>query len=78
MLRRAKEDGARFVVDRSEEVVPGSERGYFVGPTVVTDVDADSEIYQEELFAPVLTVLPAATLDEALDMIDNSPFCNNL
>lgn len=75
-LRKGVAEGARLVVDRSEEAVAGYESGYFVGPTIVTDISRDSALYREELFAPVLTVLSAATLEEALGFIAEHPYGN--
>jgi 1-pyrroline dehydrogenase len=44
------------------------ERGFFVKPTVVTDVSQDAEIVQNEVFGPVVTVQPFTSDDEAIDM----------
>ena len=43
-----------------------AERGHFVGPMIVADVRPDARIAQEEIFGPVLAVLRAGDLDEAL------------
>jgi malonate-semialdehyde dehydrogenase (acetylating)/methylmalonate-semialdehyde dehydrogenase len=75
-VKEAVAGGARAVIDRSTEEVPGCESGYFVGPTVLTDVEVSSPAYQEELFGPVLVVLRAETLDEALDLIENHRYGN--
>jgi RHH-type proline utilization regulon transcriptional repressor/proline dehydrogenase/delta 1-pyrroline-5-carboxylate dehydrogenase len=45
---------------------PLAERGYFIGPHIFTDVKPDSRIAQEEIFGPVLAVIRATDLDEAL------------
>jgi malonate-semialdehyde dehydrogenase (acetylating)/methylmalonate-semialdehyde dehydrogenase len=50
--------------------------GAFVGPTILDDVSPDMEIAQEEVFGPVLTVIPAASLDEAIEIINRSRFGN--
>ena len=44
------------------------ERGFFVKPTIVTDVGQDAEIVQNEVFGPVVTVQPFASDDEALEL----------
>jgi betaine-aldehyde dehydrogenase len=44
------------------------ERGFFVKPTIVTDVGQDAEIVQNEVFGPVVTVQPFASDDEAIEM----------
>jgi RHH-type proline utilization regulon transcriptional repressor/proline dehydrogenase/delta 1-pyrroline-5-carboxylate dehydrogenase len=50
------------------------DRGWYVGPTVVTDVDPASPLAREEHFGPVLSVLRAADLDEALRLANDTPF----
>ena len=58
--------------DAKATVVTGGEamgdRGYFVKPTIVTDVGQDAEIVQNEVFGPVVTVQPFASDDEAIEM----------
>jgi RHH-type proline utilization regulon transcriptional repressor/proline dehydrogenase/delta 1-pyrroline-5-carboxylate dehydrogenase len=48
--------------------------GWFAGPTVATDLPPDSELLREELFGPLLTVEPVASVDAALDIVDSLPF----
>jgi RHH-type transcriptional regulator, proline utilization regulon repressor / proline dehydrogenase / delta 1-pyrroline-5-carboxylate dehydrogenase len=49
-------------------------RGYFVPAAVFVDVPASGRLCQEEIFGPVLGVIHAATLDEALAIADNTPY----
>ncbi len=49
-------------------------RGFFVGPTIVADLSARSRVAQEEIFGPVLAVLKAADLDDALRIADATPY----
>ncbi|MER6941962.1 CoA-acylating methylmalonate-semialdehyde dehydrogenase [Nocardioides sp. NPDC127514] len=76
MVSRAIEAGARPVVDRSTETVPGNEGGFFVGPTLLDGVEPTSEIYLNEVFGPVLIVLRVDTLDEALELIRTNEYGN--
>jgi RHH-type proline utilization regulon transcriptional repressor/proline dehydrogenase/delta 1-pyrroline-5-carboxylate dehydrogenase len=55
------------------EVPPGL-KGYFIPPTIFTDVDPGSRLAQEEIFGPVLSVHRAEDLDRALEIANNSPF----
>jgi malonate-semialdehyde dehydrogenase (acetylating)/methylmalonate-semialdehyde dehydrogenase len=64
------------VVDGREVRVPGCEGGYFVGPTVLDEVRPDQEAACEEIFGPVLSVLRACDLDEAIALIERLPFGN--
>jgi hypothetical protein len=54
---------------------PVTERaGWFVGPTIFTDVAPDSRLAQEEIFGPVLAVIDAADLAEALRIANSTPY----
>ena len=67
------DEGARLVtggLDRPE----GLDRGYFVRPTVFTDVTPDMTIAREEIFGPVLAVLTYRDEDEALRIANDSPY----
>jgi malonate-semialdehyde dehydrogenase (acetylating)/methylmalonate-semialdehyde dehydrogenase len=65
--------GARLVADGRGAV---SESGYFLGPTVFDGVTPDMQLWQEELFGPVLSVVRAGNLDEALRVVNASPYGN--
>ena len=53
-------------------VGPDIARGWFVEPTVFADVDPDATIAQEEIFGPVVAVIPYADEDEAIAIANNS------
>jgi acyl-CoA reductase-like NAD-dependent aldehyde dehydrogenase len=78
-VRRALDDGARLVVggpqDETQDLATEELRhGHFLRPTIFTDVDARSELATEEVFGPVLAVLKAGDLDEALRLADATRF----
>ncbi len=50
--------------------------GYFVGPTIFEDVRPDMTIAREEIFGPVLSVIRAKTLDDAIELVNSSEFGN--
>ena len=54
--------------------VPSGLEGFFVAPTIFTDVDPDSRLAREEIFGPVLSVHRAVNLDQALKIANDSPF----
>ena len=64
IYRRIAETEGRVVL--AVDVGPLAERGHFVGPMIVADVRPDARVAQEEIFGPVLAVLRAGDLDEAL------------
>jgi len=63
---------ARLVAGGPDAPLPG--RGHFVAPTVFADVDPDSELAQEEIFGPVLSIIPFADDDEAVTIANNSRY----
>ena len=70
-LESAREQGARVATGgRSADI----ERGWFVEPTVLADVTPDMRVAREEIFGPVVTVLPYASLDEAVDIANGTGF----
>jgi malonate-semialdehyde dehydrogenase (acetylating) / methylmalonate-semialdehyde dehydrogenase len=76
IVSAARESGAELVVDRSNEVVPGHEQGFFIGPVLIDHVESTAQIYQAEVFGPVVVVLRVDTLDEALQLIHDHQYGN--
>ncbi len=74
-IERGAADGARVVVD-GREPGGGDPNGSYVGPTILDDVSAPMGIAQEEVFGPVLTVIRAGSLDEAIEIVNASRFGN--
>ncbi|MFN3326093.1 MAG: CoA-acylating methylmalonate-semialdehyde dehydrogenase [Bryobacteraceae bacterium] len=70
------EHGARPLTDGRAAVIPGYEKGNFVRPTVLDEVAPDSEIARTEVFGPVLGLLHAATVDEAIALINSGTYGN--
>jgi len=69
----AKRDGGRVTVGGG--VPEGLDRGYFVAPTVVADVEPDHTIFQEEIFGPVLSITPYDGGDDgAVEFANNSQY----
>ncbi len=68
--------GAGLVVDGRDITVPGHEQGFFLGPTLFDRVTPQMTIYQDEIFGPVLVVVRADSLDEALALINANPYGN--
>ncbi|AXR06516.1 CoA-acylating methylmalonate-semialdehyde dehydrogenase [Salinimonas sediminis] len=75
-IQSGKEQGARCLVDGSECQVAGYEQGNWVGPTVFADVTDQMDIYQQEIFGPVLCTMAAASLEDALTLVNNNPYGN--
>ncbi|KPL27005.1 MAG: methylmalonate-semialdehyde dehydrogenase [Acidithiobacillales bacterium SM1_46] len=69
-------EGATLVLDGRGLKVKGHENGFYLGPTLFDHVKPDMQIYREEIFGPVLIVLRASGLDEAIALINGNPFAN--
>ena len=75
-IAEAEAQGAKILVDGRNATVEGKENGYYVGPTVIDFVTPDMKIAKEEVFGPVLAILRTSTLDEAIEIENNSPYGN--
>jgi len=76
MIEAGVKEGAKLALDGRDLVVEGCEKGHFVGPTVFTDVKPGMQIHQTEIFGPVVVVLKADTLDEAIQIINDHQYGN--
>jgi malonate-semialdehyde dehydrogenase (acetylating)/methylmalonate-semialdehyde dehydrogenase len=69
-------EGATLVVDGRAAGVPDATDGFFLGATLFDNVTPAMRIYREEIFGPVLVVVRAASLDEALQLVNAHEFGN--
>ena len=69
-------DGAKPVVDGRSTKIAGHENGNFIKPTILDGVPASSSLANTEIFGPVLSLIHANTIDEAIDFIRKSPYGN--
>ncbi|MEV7005559.1 CoA-acylating methylmalonate-semialdehyde dehydrogenase [Streptosporangium sp. NPDC051022] len=76
LIDTGAEQGGRIVVDGRGYVVPGHEEGFFLGPTLIDRVRRDMDVYREEIFGPVLCVVRADDVDEAIALINSNPYGN--
>jgi aldehyde dehydrogenase (NAD+) len=81
LVSAAQRDRVRGFIERADaRLVSGGldaplpDRGYFVAPTVFADVRPDSELAQEEIFGPVLSIIGFADDDEAVEIANNSRY----
>jgi malonate-semialdehyde dehydrogenase (acetylating)/methylmalonate-semialdehyde dehydrogenase len=75
-ITEAEKAGAKVLVDGRGYVVPGKEKGYYVGPTLIDYVQPDMKIAQEEVFGPVMVVIRTKDVDEALQVQNRSRYGN--
>ncbi|WP_054815402.1 aldehyde dehydrogenase [Nocardia arizonensis] len=69
-IAKGKQEGARLVLGGGRP--EGLDRGWFVEPTIFADVDNKSTIAQEEIFGPVLSVIPYETEEQAIAIANDS------
>jgi len=70
------EQGAKLVTDGRGLTLQGYENGYFVGPTLFDDVTSEMDIYQEEIFGPVLTTVRMDNYEDALNLVKDNAYGN--
>jgi len=73
LIAAGVEQGAKLELDGRHPQVAGFEQGNFVGPTIFSGVKPGMRIYDEEIFGPVLVVLGAETLDDAIALVNANP-----
>jgi malonate-semialdehyde dehydrogenase (acetylating)/methylmalonate-semialdehyde dehydrogenase len=77
LIQNGINDGAKLLLDGRNIQVEGDENGNFIGPTILTGVRTDSELYQTEVFGPVLIIINSETLEDAINLINKSPYGNS-
>jgi malonate-semialdehyde dehydrogenase (acetylating)/methylmalonate-semialdehyde dehydrogenase len=75
-ITEAENAGAKVLVDGRGATVEGKEDGYYVGPTIVDHVTPDMKIAKEEVFGPVISIIRAKDLDEAIAIENSSNYGN--
>ena len=75
-VEQAVADGATLAVDGRDHAGDGD--GSFVGATILDEVGRDTDAAREEIFGPVLSVVQAATLDDAIEIVNASRFGNGV
>ncbi|QHE51702.1 CoA-acylating methylmalonate-semialdehyde dehydrogenase [Pontibacillus sp. HMF3514] len=74
-IQTGEEEGATLVRDGRKDV-EGEQEGYFVGPTIFDEVTSEMKIWQDEIFAPVLSIARVKNLEEAVELTNTSRFAN--
>ena len=76
LIGTGEEQGARLAVDGRGLSVSGHENGFWVGPTVIDEVTPSMDVYKQEIFGPVLSVVRADSVDAAINLINSNPYGN--
>ncbi len=75
-ITQAEKDGAKILVDGRNTTVPGKEGGFYVGPTIIDHVTPNMSVAKEEIFGPVISIIRAKDIDEAIAIENASPYGN--
>jgi len=75
-IEKGEAEGAKLLLDGRGVKVEGYPRGFFVGPTIFSGVMPEMAIGREEIFGPVLGIIQAQDFDEALEIVNASPYGN--
>jgi len=75
-ITQAENDGAQILLDGRKTTVPGKEGGYYVGATIIDHVTIDMSVAREEIFGPVISIIRAKDLDEAIEIENGSNYGN--
>lgn len=75
-IEQAEKDGAKILLDGRKTTVPGKEGGYYVGATIIDHVTVDMSVAREEIFGPVISIIRAKNLDEAIEIENGSNYGN--
>ncbi|MFA0812828.1 CoA-acylating methylmalonate-semialdehyde dehydrogenase [Microbulbifer epialgicus] len=75
-IEKGKSEGADCLLDGSKFSVTDFPNGNWVGPTLFANVTADMSIYTDEIFGPVLCLVNVDSLDDAIQLVNTSPYGN--
>jgi malonate-semialdehyde dehydrogenase (acetylating)/methylmalonate-semialdehyde dehydrogenase len=76
LIQQGAGEGATVLVDGRDPAISGYESGYFVRPTILQDVNPAGEIARTEIFGPVLSLIHANTIDEAIQYLNSGQYGN--
>jgi malonate-semialdehyde dehydrogenase (acetylating) / methylmalonate-semialdehyde dehydrogenase len=76
LIAKGEQEGASVLMDGRGQSVSGYKDGYFVFPTILDDVPARGELARTEIFGPVLSLMHAATMDEAITIVNERNYGN--
>lgn len=75
-IQKGIEEGAQLVLDGRDIVVPGYEKGFFVGPTILDHVTAEMSVGNQEIFGPVTLIKRVKGFEEGLAVMNANPYAN--
>lgn len=76
LVSQGAQEGANVLVDGRNKPVSGYEDGYFIHPTILENVNPNGELAKTEIFGPVLSLMHAKTVEEAIALVNNRAYGN--
>ena len=76
LIEQGLGEGAELVVDGRDPAIPGYEKGYFLRPTIISDIPVGGTIATTELFGPVLGIMRVDTVEEAVKLVNGGEYGN--
>ena len=76
LIEQGADGGASLTVDGRHPEVPGYEAGYFVGPTILSDIQPGNSLVSTEIFGPVLSLLHFEHVDDAIEFVNGGRYGN--
>ena len=78
LVESGERAGAKVVVDGRDVRPDGAGEGFWLGPTLFDNVDPEMEIYREEIFGPVLSVIRVTSYDDAVALVNANDYGNGV
>ncbi len=75
-IRKGIDQGAELLLDGRNLVVEGYEKGNFIGPTIFDKVTPEMDLFKQEIFGPVASIVRVTSLQEAMDLQNSLPYGN--
>jgi malonate-semialdehyde dehydrogenase (acetylating)/methylmalonate-semialdehyde dehydrogenase len=76
VIQQGLDEGGRMLLDGRALVVPGYEKGNFLGPSILEDCPPNGVVATTEIFGPVLGMMHVETIDEAIELVNRNAFGN--
>ena len=76
LIAQGEREGATVLVDGRDPKIAGYDNGHFIRPTLLEGISPESELARTEIFGPVLSLMQVATIDDAIALVNASPFGN--
>ena len=78
IIASSESNGSKILLDGRGHKVKGYDKGNWLGPTIIDHVKPGMPVYDEEIFAPVMTIVRVDTLQEAIDLINSHKYGNGV